>query len=612
MFNVGDRTFRTYIDFYTYVMTRYFRRIPPIPTNIYLEVMEDSETRLRVIEHCQFPAIINSLANDENEAVRRAARRHEFWELLGRHQDILGFARSERIRFAQIEGHVNIIVLLMFEDDLEVLEQAIHNPSVSVKMLALFIHLLQERGRGRKDEQTLDMARRVITSKRERILKVTAIQKAVQKLLTEESKIACIEFLFDDDAEIRKVVRSEMQNIEPNQLARFIRYVLKSYPFRKYINQFRVVGELLELIHVRTDLQQAKAGYLDPEILGPPLNRKQSIADLMANPLHERRFQLLEKSGEDLTNFDNILLLSTCHVEKNSTLKIRAAEILSLEEILNLINDSSTPRRIFKQVLAILEHHPKKEIVEEVNQVLLRESRRMQESLNELEVSVQAYFDIIFQSLGYHQINSYRDAIKAIQTTERQLDKFGELVSTTLGGDKHKLDGLFGKLKDNLNSKADEIYFDVSDKTLHELQYISSLLDEIYNLKEMSLGNMRPGTPEDLESSIRTKAQVIWQSAISAYLGRVKDLVEMISRKLAKIAPDQTNIEAELIETTTDLETDYKKRVTCNLSIRCAVCVKRGCAAERFLEESRFYLHELFDNFFETGEEKPLTSTLPD
>lgn len=603
MFNVGDRTFKTYIDFYTYVMTRYFRRVPPIPTNIYLEVMEDVETRLKVIEHCQFPAIINSLANDENDAVRRAARDHEFWELLGRHQDILGFARSERIRFAQIEGYVNIIVLLMFEDDLEVLEQVIQNPSISVKMLALFIHLLKERGRGRKDEQTLEMARRVISSKRERILKVSTIQKAVQKIQNEESKIACIEFLYDDDVEIRKMVRAEMQSIEPNQLARFIRYVLKSHPFRKYINQFRVVSELLQLIRVRSDLHHTRTDYLDPEILGPAMNPKQTIADFMSQHLHERRYQLLEKSGEDLTNFDNILLLSTCHVEKDSTLKIRAAEILSLEEILNLVNDPSTPRRIFKQVLAILEHHPKKEIVEEVNQVLLRESRRMQESLNELEVSVQAYFDIIFQSLGYHQINSYRDVVKAIQTTERQLEKFGELVANTLMDDKQKLDSLFGKLKENLNNRADEIYFDVSDKTIHELQYIRSLLDEINNLKEMSLGNMRPGTPEDLESSIRTKAQVIWQSAISAYLGRIKDLVEMVCRKLAKIAGDQAAVETEISETTKDLESDYKKRVSCNLSIQCSACVKRGCAAERFLEEARFYLHELFDNFIEAEEE---------
>ena len=94
MFKAGGEQFKSYRDYYSQVMTRYFRRNPPIPTNYYLngEAAESEDLKIKIAQHCYFPSILNILANDENEAVRRAARGTRFWKLAGRYQDILGLA----------------------------------------------------------------------------------------------------------------------------------------------------------------------------------------------------------------------------------------------------------------------------------------------------------------------------------------------------------------------------------------------------------------------------------------------------------------------------------------------------------------------------------------
>ena len=41
----------------------------------------------------------------------------------------------------------------------------------------------------------------------------------------------------------------------------------------------------------------------------------------------------------------------------------------------------------------------------------------------------------------------------------------------------------------------------------------------------------------------------------------------------------------------------YLTPVDCKLTIACNQCVKRSCAAERFLKETEFFIEELLDNF---------------
>ena len=62
-------------------MERYFRKVPPIPTNIYLNQSEalKIEHRVKLAKICHFPSIINILYRDENAHVRKSIEKNDFW-----------------------------------------------------------------------------------------------------------------------------------------------------------------------------------------------------------------------------------------------------------------------------------------------------------------------------------------------------------------------------------------------------------------------------------------------------------------------------------------------------------------------------------------------------
>jgi hypothetical protein len=112
----GKFTFQTEIEYYKYVMEWYFRKIPPIPTNVYLNLdgALTVENRIKLATVCHFPSIINTLARDKNYHVAEAALKNNFWILVGELQDVLGFGKRERREFARQEVFRIILILLMF------------------------------------------------------------------------------------------------------------------------------------------------------------------------------------------------------------------------------------------------------------------------------------------------------------------------------------------------------------------------------------------------------------------------------------------------------------------------------------------------------------------
>ena len=83
----------------------------------------------------------------------------------------------------------------------------------------------------------------------------------------------------------------------------------------------------------------------------------------------------------------------------------------------------------------------------------------------------------------------------------------------------------------------------------------------------------------------------------------IKDLSEMIRKKILKAAVpeiEKNELEFEIKSVEEDIETAYKEKIQCNLSNKCRVCGKRGCAAERFLEETHFFIEQYLDNFVES------------
>lgn len=604
MLSIGSKKFSTFLEYYTYVMNRYFRRSPPIPVHFYLtpDSADDITLRMQIARLCHFPSIINILANDESELVRQAARENEFWQLIGNYQDILGFGRKERLRFARTEVQFNLIVLLMFEDDTEIINEVLHNSAISLKVVSLFNRLLKERGRGRKDAQIFEMSQQILQEKKEQIVKLSLIKKAAKGIDRPDSLEILLKIFIDNDPLVRQAIHNILSQQDVHLIRRFVYTSLDSKNFLSLLDQFVVLSELLKLVNRREDFRKLSMTSLALDEKTLRQGKYLTIADFFIQLINKKRRLLVQICAQDLTNFSHIIILTYCHVDADADLRMLASEIISVNEILNLVNEVSTPRKIFKEVLNILDKHSDEAVVERAHSTFLLESQRLRESLKELEITVQAYFNIIFQSAGYRQINAYQDVIKSLRSAENQIKKFEEIIARNLNGEHKEWLQSGQTIKQLFQNKANRIYYDTSPKTIRELEYIVTLIEEIFNLKNVGLASLRPGTPEDIESEMRVRARTIWQSAISSYLGRIKDLTEMISKKMAKVAVEQElglGIEEEIKQAVSDLEKAYKQRIQCRLAIPCAVCSRRGCAAERFLTEAHFFLQELLDNFSE-------------
>ncbi|HEM49068.1 MAG TPA: hypothetical protein ENO27_02540 [Caldithrix sp.] len=599
MVKIAGLTFKSFFDYYQYVMQKYFRKHAPVPDGFYLsqEIMEDMNIRMAVARNCHFPSLITTLANDEYDQVRKVAYQNEFWKLLGRFQDVLDFGKRERLFLANHEDSFNLITLLMFERDLDVFTEILKNPFITINMMELFLKLLKQRSKDRIDEQMLEIVGNVISIRKEEDIKVQQINQLARQMKRTASIEQLIKMLSDEDPVIRKIVISLLNSIDPMVLRKFIYVSLGKAKYDTLLQNFIVLTELIHICKERTDLNKISVSSLGSIGMKIRSNKYRYMGDFFMHLLTKKRIAVVKSSEEDVTDFSNVILLSRCHLSKDRALRSMAEEIMAVNLILNLVNDISTPKKIFTDVLSILEKHPDENVKAQVEQSRLRESERLKESLKELEISVQAYFDIIFQSLGYNQINEYKNVVKSIEMTDKQIRKFENVLRESLG-DKHgELNEIFHKIQKILNTRAKVIYFDTSQKTVRELEYILSLIDEIFRLKEFGLKSLRPGSSADFESEVRSKASAIWRSAISFYLGRIKDLSEMIQKKIAKVAfeNERNNFELDIDSSIEEIEGNYKKSIDCNLKIACAVCSRRGCAAERFLFETRFFISKFLD-----------------
>jgi len=147
-----------------------------------------------------------------------------------------------------------------------------------------------------------------------------------------------------------------------------------------------------------------------------------------------------------------------------------------------------------------------------------------------------------------------------------------------------------------------EINADITPGKLKDLFHIQDIIKQIFDLKNIGKEGLRPGVMKDIDPELLEKAAKIWQSALGQFLGRIKHLNEMIKIKfsiLAKEVEKQENIQGDFVEVVETFENNHKKKIKCNLVIACNQCPKRGCASERFLTETQFFIDELLDNFME-------------
>ncbi len=596
MMIIGRYKFKNEVHYYNYVMHKFFRKNPPLPTHIYLQFDATPEEAVvlkkLVASNCHFPAILNVLAHDDNDEVRNAVYQSTYWQLVGRYQDILGFGKRERKAFAKNEDKHNIFILLMFEDDPEVFKEVLSNPAISLTMLVRFIQLLRKRGKGRRDELFLSLAKQALARKKDQIIKLSILQRLLREPKSQKNVDAILPFLVREESLLKKALFNALRKIDQDTLKRIVLSALNEEHFASSLQQFKAISFLLEIMQKRRETDHLRYSD-DPQVFVPH-------NEYLWKLLVRKRYNIVKNCAEDLSDFNNILLLTYCHVDRDPQLRTMASKILAVEDILELANDTTTPRKIFQRILNILENHFDEAIVNKVQESYLQESQRLKEALKEMERTVEAYFDIVFQSLGYDKINGYRTVVETFDFARKQLKKYESQLEARLSSELNQLEDISGTIQEVFQEWIDTIYYETSDKTLRELDYVKQSLEEILNLKDLGQFSLRPGTAEDIESGIRIRAHIIWRSAISIYLGRIKDLSEMLQRKILKLARTQyRNHEfiKDFKEALLDLEREYRREVDCPKSVPCRRCNRRGCAAERFLRETYFLTEQLLDNF---------------
>ncbi len=602
MLEIGAYKFNNEVEYFEYVLEKYFRKIPPIPTNIYLNQSSasDIENRVKLADICHFPSIINTLARDENYYVREAARKNEFWVLVGQLQDVLGFEKRERREFARQEVFRIIVVMLLFEDDLDVLREVLRNASVSTKMLTRYNEYLEKRSHGKRDEQILIESRNILDEKKQRIVKVANLQKARKNLKDEQSQKLIVEILADVDQVMRKAVHNLLQDIDPVVFYHLVQVAINQVYQDNILSKFTVYTELINLVSRRDDLRVIKVSEfktndpIDSDLSGKDL--KTYILQLLTR----HRLELLDQCQDDLTNFQSIQLLTTCHCDPDQKIRKVAENIISLDDIFALVNDISTPQVVFKSILTILSEHPDEKVQKRVNTSYLDESERLRNKLKELEQSITAYFDIIFNSVGFPQINEFNVSIQTIEQAERTIELLTSKFHKDLQNRIEESQAAFSEIKKAIEMEIYNINSDISPDCLEDISYIADLTKQIIALKNFGTQGMRTGEPNDIDIDLMNKANTIWQSALGPFLGRIKHLNEMVKIKFSILAQNfekHGSIQTDFLEVVETYEQQHKDKINCKLTIACNQCSKRSCAAERFLNETDFFIEELLDNF---------------
>lgn len=600
MINIGRFQFSTEAEYFKYALGRYFRKSPPLPINRFLSQKEflDPAYREEVARTSDIPSVINTLVRDEQASVRRAAMQNDFFLLIGRLQDVLGFGKKERREFAKQEVFRILLVLLMFEDDLEIISEVLQNASISIKMISIYIQLIQERGIGRKDQLILAEAKKALYRKKMRIIKAAEINKARKAISKENQRNILIFHLADEDKFIRKAVKNFLIDIDPKLLIKLIHETITNIEDDDNLKQFIALSELYGLILRREDLKHLALRKIEEN---PEYNT--NVQTFLKDKIQGRRRDLIERCVEDLTNFGNILLLTHGHCDPEKEIRDLCDSLLTMEDLFSLVKDISTPQDDFKSILTVLQDHPDERVHDMVLQTYEEESERLRGRMRELETMLRAYFDVIFQSIGFPEINQYLVAIKALEESEKVMLKFNGMFDKALQKKLQSNLTTYVEVKNRFNEIIHEIESDTSQKVLMELEHIQSMIEQIVELKNFDIEGLRPGAVQTLDEELLQKAKRIWQNALGQYLGRIKNLDEMLKVKFRRLAEAHVRksdfLHTEFDEVFNEIEQLQKEKLFCTRPTECVNCNSRGCAAERFLTEVRFLLDELLDNFVE-------------
>lgn len=521
-----------------YVLEHYFRiRVPARKAAQFESVHELNITsRQHFAKIYHYPDVIEQLADDPNPTVRSIARQNPYWRLLGQFKPLLTLPHADKIKFIQSEGLLSLLVFIVFETDLKVLKALFENPNISLPMLQLLRRYIQKRGKGIEDRLLNGLVSSAIMTKKNRLTKFSEIAKVKDLKDLPGTFIQLENYLFDKDEFVVKNAVSVIEKFELNQLWVFL--------FDKATEANLGKQRLWQILDILVKHYQ-RTTSVDEDLVEFTY---ESPVNPFAKKILQRKLALLDSCEENLSHYDNFYTLVHAHLDQNKQIRKKITQIISIDDLIALLTDSTFPVLRASKALSILRNHPFPSVRKRLESISAILAKRSHAHLKNLETTINASLDVIFD--------------------------FGKSLLAELSPQ--------------------------SLKSYKELEYVYELISNVLNFPGQYLMNEGYSFEDDADiyKQEYDKIYSLWKATIGQYLGRFKELDRILQHNWVlklplEITPSELQTERE--QTICNLEKDYKRAVGCHLNISCRECQNRGCASERFLVQIEFFLSEVLD-----------------
>lgn len=531
-----------------YVLENYFRKSDAAgqEARIMQLLKQTSEVRWHVARIYHDPQLIEILIDDPSPMVRKAAMDNPYWLILGQFKPLLSLPEVEKIQYIGREGFSSILVFLVYETNLKVLKSAFLNPTVSIAMLEMMRRYLIRRGTRSIDNDILRLIQQSIKLKQHYLRQISAINRAKDNQDVAHCIANLTPFLLDEDMVIVQTAVSHLERYPYSEIAA----ALISPTILQYISVHQLWCVLdavrRHFCYVKDDFKPERLVEMNGF---PPVDPLKTL-------VQSRKLELLELCQSDLNNPHYFFTVVQAHTDEDKQVRKMVTDIINVDELISLITDNSFPVLRAMKSLNILSQHPFPSIRKRLESATVQLALRSQKRLEEMETTINACLDIVFD--------------------------FGKVV-------------LSGKIQNDVN-------------TLKELNYIYELLVMIVNFPGETVKNENFAKAEDpqLYREQHHKVHSLWKATIGQYLGRLKELEEVIRDKwvvpLITGGKHRSREYQEFSRTLRQLEWDYKKAVGCELAIACRKCQNRACASERFLVQIEYLIGEIIDKLSEKPE----------
>lgn len=526
---------------FEYILYHYFRQHPPYIANCNRQFLDRQPLRIRkyLAEACDTPELIELLVEDPDSSVSHAARKNNYWQYVGQYRQLLQMRRQDKIRFIENEPFASLPVFIIFEKDPEVLEAVFLNPNLSIQMLVMLKSMLKKRGRYTEDQRLQAIIDQVIQLKSSRIHKISAIINAAQAK-EQGNPAALFLALIDKDPMVVRSARS----------------ALREFPVEKIITTLYRHPDLNRLPDAASTVfwqildRLSEYGRQFPGFLH--FNKVPDGQPLPPAHFHEKlieaRLRLIRHCLMHLDRQHSLTTVASAHCHADRHIRDYMAMALPIEDLLEIVSDSHYPPESAFKVLDILHRHHSAAVRQRVDEVMVVLTNQHQRSFEEMESSITACFDIIFSDL----------------------------------------------------SRTMKERWESNKLPVPELEYLHELIEQVQKLPEQFLlypvrfqSGSSPGYQRELQ-----RGRLFWRATLGQYLGRLKQLSGFIQGQLGRVLAGEFSageIRQDFYQASRNLEKDYKEKISCQLMIHCSDCLKRTCAAERYLSEVKFFLEEMLD-----------------